>query len=539
MAYTITDRCIQCGQCLPSCPTGAIKQEEQVLWVDPTVCNDCRGYHEMPKCVSNCPIDSPPRLLQPKKGRCKVDFKTATSPKLFPNGKTNAFASAIVVWEACNVLAQRQAIAAQADDHGNYCYRRLVNHGRGAISIRLATNATQHPPQLLDLASGQQAIAGWDVRAACLHLIFAAYATGLDQAWEQTFIINDQHISEYLGLDKRKDLSKLVKLTLIKELVEQVCQLLVSIEWSQQGRIREISLTDERVWHLLEVQHHFQVDERSCKHLSGLTFKLKAGRWAQYLLNKQGTRNGTAFYQYGSLPKSLLTTVMSLWQQHEGAVRILFWLLFKTRISTDQRITIATLMRIAYGEERLAHASINRDDRKRLLRTFEGDLEILNCYALKPIFDPETYPPAIQPLWAKLTALPDDAEAALEFWANDGSQETRLTDAAPRDKWQRLMYARLLKFELPADWEQRSPKSTKKRTRSTKATQTRLPPPLSGQQVSHARKRLQLSQRALAQELGKSQSWVRDIENGRLQVSEKDRVLLSKVLGFTSNQMPT
>jgi DNA-binding transcriptional regulator YiaG/Pyruvate/2-oxoacid:ferredoxin oxidoreductase delta subunit len=533
MAYIIENRCTKCSQCLPVCPTGAIKQEDEGLWIDPTRCNDCRGFSAVPQCVSNCPIDTPPKLLQAKKGRCKVESKTVTSPRLFPNGKTNPFASAIVVWEACNMLAQRQAIAAEADETGHFCYRRQVNGGRGAIAIRIAHQPNPEPSTLLDFAAGQAAIATWDVRAACLHLIFAAYATTLDQAWEQGFTVNDQQISEYLGLDKRKDLSKLAKLTLIKEWVEQTCKLLVSIEWSQQGRVREISLTNERIWHLLELQYHFQTDEMDCKHLSGMTFKIKAGRWAQYLLNKQGTRNGTAFYQYGSLPNSLLTNVMSIWQQHEGAARMMFWLLFKTRIGADQRITIPTLMRIGYGEERLTQASINRDDRKRLLRTFESDLEILNHYHLKPIFDPETYPPQIQPLWAKLADLPDDAEAALEFWANDGSQDTRLTDAAPRDKWHRLMHARLLRFDLPEDWEQRSSKTTKKRTRKTKTIQTHLPPPLSGQQVSNARKNLQLSQRALANQLGKSQSWVRDIENGRLQATEKDRVLLSQVLGFT------
>ncbi|MDX2232764.1 MAG: helix-turn-helix domain-containing protein [Leptolyngbyaceae cyanobacterium bins.349] len=533
MPHTITNFCTQCSNCLPVCPTGAIKQGSDGLWIDATLCNDCRHIGLGPKCVSSCPIDKPPKLLQAKKGRCKVDSKTVTSPKLFPNGKTNPFASAIVVWEACNLLAQRQTIATAPDEAGHFCYRRQVNGGRGAIALRIASDPQQEPPALLDFATGQQAIANWDIRAACLHLIFAAYATTLDQAWDQSFTVNDQQLSEYLGLDKRKDLSKLAKLTLIKDWVEQACKLLVSIEWSQQGRVREISLTNERIWQLQDLQHHFQTDEAGCRHLSGLTFQIKTGRWAQYLLNKQGTRSGTAFYQYGSLPNSLLTNVMSIWQQHEGAARMMLWLLFKTRIGADQRITISTLMRIGYGEDRLTQSSINRDDRKRLLRTFESDLEILSHYNLKPIFDPETYPPEIQPLWAKLADLPDDAEAALEFWANDGSQGTRLTDAAPRDKWHRLMHARLLRFELPPDWEQRSPKSTKKRTRKTKTIQTRLPPPLSGQQVSNARKSLQLSQRALANQLGKSQSWVRDIENGRLQASEKDRLLLSKVLGFT------
>jgi predicted transcriptional regulator len=39
-----------------------------------------------------------------------------------------------------------------------------------------------------------------------------------------------------------------------------------------------------------------------------------------------------------------------------------------------------------------------------------------------------------------------------------------------------------------------------------------------------ARKSLQLSQRTLAQMTGKSQSWIRDIENGRFRANSKDQI---------------
>ena len=89
-------------------------------------------------------------------------------------------------------------------------------------------------------------------------------------------------------------------------------------------------------------------------------------------------------------------------------------------------LTVRTLMRIAYGEERVVHVSSQGSSHKRLLRTFEGDLETLNDYGLKPVFDPITYPPEIQPFWAKLTEIPDDAEAAAEFWTNDGSRSQKI-----------------------------------------------------------------------------------------------------------------
>lgn len=533
MAYSITNRCTQCGDCFPLCPTGAIKVEENEFWIDPALCNNCEGYYEEPQCVSVCPIATPPVPLKAKKGRCKTSAQGVASPQLFPNGKTHSFASAIVIWEACNALAQRSSLPWMIDEMGYLCHLWQVGGGRGEITLRIAETPDRETPVALLAEPARAAIANWDIRATCLHLIFAAYATFLERPWEETLTISDQQITEYLGLDKRKDLSKLAKLNLIKDLAHQVCTLLVSVDWSPQGRIKTISIPEGHLWRLVGIRHHFQEDELGCKHLSGLTLTIQPGQWAQYFLNQQGSRAGTTFYQYGTLPKSLLLNVMSIWQQHEGAARIMLWLLFKTRMGSEQRITVLTLMRIGYGEEKLTQASSNREERKRLLRSFESDLEVLNRYHLKPDFDPVTYPVEIQPLWARLADLPDDAEAALDFWISDGSQNVRLTDAAPRDKWHRLMHARILSFQLPHDWEHKPTKPGRKKTKKNRNSRSGLP--LSSQQIVAARKKLQLSQRELAHRLGKSQSWVRDIENGRLQVNEKDRPRLSELLGLASN----
>ncbi|NJR22541.1 MAG: helix-turn-helix domain-containing protein [Richelia sp. CSU_2_1] len=533
MTYTITSACNQCNDCLPLCPTGAIKQEGEKLWIDPMLCNNCEGFYDRPLCASMC-LNDAPVPLQAKKGRCKVDANVSTSPKLFVNGKTNSFASAIVVWEACNVLAQRQSLPWQTDESGNLCHRRQVSGGKGEVTVCISDKSTPDAGEVLEAEAAQRSIASWDIRSTCLHLMYAAYATSLDRPWEETFTVSDREISSYLGLDKRKDLSKLAKLTLIKELAEQPCKLLVTVDWSPQGRFRKIGIPQSPLWQPIETQHHFQEDSLGCKHLTGLTFTIKAGEWAQFFLNREGAKEGTTFYQYGTLPKSLLTNVMSIWQQHEGAARIMLWLLFKTRMGVEQRIAVQTLMRIAYGEQRLLKASTQREDRKRLLRSFESDLEVLDRYGLKPIFDPVTYPTDIQPLWAKLADLPDDADAALDFWISDGSNDTRLTDAAPRDKWNRLMQARLLRLELPEGWEARStPAGGQKLRKSQRKTGPRSRSALSGQEIVTARKSLQLSQRDLAVHVGKSQSWVRDIESGRLQVGFKEQQLLLKVLGVS------
>ncbi len=531
MTYTLHGSCHGCNNCRPHCPTGAIKSDGENYWIDPALCNNCEGYYSEPQCVIHCPVSSPVPT-QAKKGRYKIHNRTAPSPDLFPDGRNHPFASAIVIWKACNLLTQRGSLPWKKDEQGQLYYQRQVNQGRGAITFQFI-NPLESESSSTPYTKEFSAIEGLDIRAACLHLLYAAYATSVEKPWEQEFIINDRQIEEYLGLEKRRDLSKSAKLALIKELAQQPCQITTSIRWPQQGQVQGFTVENSRLWHLLEIQHHFQEDASGCKHLMGLTFKVKAGIWAQYFLNKQGCQERTAFYQYGNLPKALLSAVMSIWQQHEGAARMMLWLLFKTKIGREQRITVPTLMRVAYGDEKVIQASSHSEERKRLLRTFESDLERLSHYQLKAIFDPISYPPEIQPLWAKLANIPDDADEALEFWMNDGRSDTRLTDSAPRGKWNRLMNARILGFELPTDWEEQLAELEKKKQQRKKSKiKAKTHSHLDTKQIIQARKSLRLSQRELAEMTGKSQSWIRDIEKGRFQAKSKDQELLQKALGL-------
>ncbi|MEB3212655.1 MAG: helix-turn-helix domain-containing protein [Leptolyngbyaceae bacterium] len=535
MTYSITSECIQCDSCLSQCPVKAIKIVDEQYWIDPTLCNGCEGYSDTPLCLNICPVDSPVPF-QAKKGRYKKQDRPALSPELFLNGKNNSFASAIVIWELCNLLAQRRSLPWQSDADGILFYERHVKRGQGVLKFWIADNHEQESDVLpLKYAEAETAIARLDIRAACLHLLYSAYATGVDKPWEEEFVISDRQIEQYLGMDKRKDLSKLEKLSLIRELALQPCSIFTSIEWPRQGRIPEFSMMCDRIWHMVAIHHHFEDDELGCKHLVGLTFRVRAGQWAQHFLNQQEHWNRAAYYQYGHLPRCLLPEVMSHWQQHEGAIRMLLWLLFKTKMGHDQPIMTQTLMRIAYGEERIAQAYTSSVLQKRLLKTFEHDLEALYYYGVKPVFDPESYPVEIQPLWAKLAELPDDAEDALNFWTEDGSQQQRLTDSAPRGKWKRVMNGRFLQFELPDTWDVKRSASSKNKKQSgnrRKVGKTNLntQSDFSKDVITSARKKLKLSQRLLAEKIGKSQSWIRDIENGRFQPSTADQKILYEVL---------
>lgn len=535
MAYTIPRGCVNCGICLPECPTGAIQIDgDNEHWVEPGLCNNCEDKSSQPVCVSTCP-DSLPLPLPAKKGRYKTESRALTTHHLFANGHNNPISSSMVIWEACNILAKGSAVPWQTDNDGKLYFERQVKQGKGKLEFRLTSDFNSHTPETLNAADAAPTIEYMDIRAACMHLIFAASATSLEKPWEQEFVLDNKQLETYLGLNKRKDLSKAAKLTLIKSLVQQPCSLITAIDWFQQGKIPSFSIPSDRIWHLVGIENHFQEDDEGYKHLVGMTFRIRAGLWAQYFLNKQGYKKYVAYYQYGTLPKFLLTTVMTIWHQHEGTARMMLWLLFKSKMGKQQRITVPKLMYVAYGEEKVLEASSNREKRKRMLRRFESDLEVLNHYQIKPIFDPITYPTKIQPLWARLADIPDDADEAMDFWINDGGNQNKITDSAPPGKWNLLMKARILHFELPPEWDKQLSTWENKKQRKTRCkNQVKDSSNLSAEQIANSRKRLGISQRKLAQELGKSQSWIRDLEKGRFSPKPSDRLKLIKALQLTN-----
>jgi ferredoxin len=56
MTYTISNQCIACENCLPYCPTGAIKQKENGKYaIDSNLCNDCADFYGVAQCMAGCP----------------------------------------------------------------------------------------------------------------------------------------------------------------------------------------------------------------------------------------------------------------------------------------------------------------------------------------------------------------------------------------------------------------------------------------------------------------------------------------------------
>lgn len=331
----------------------------------------------------------------------KQDLQTdrpQTSPDLFIDGKTTTrMASALPIWEVSSILTQRKDLPWGNDPNGKLCYARDVENGKGAVYFWLTEDLEHESPTTLAGAAALAVIDAFDIRAACMHLIYAAHATQLDKPWDQEFVIDDRQIEEYLGLKKRTDKNRQQKLALIKEIAQQPCKITTFISWPAQGKVKGFTVEEGRLWHLLGTRYHYQQDILGNKELEGITFIVRAGLWARYFLNEEGRKDTSAYCQYETLSKALLEDVMSVWQHREGAARLMVWLLFKTKVDVKHPLTVQNLMEIAYGTQRIQAALHNSQLRKKLANTWDEDLLTLHDRGWYLHFDPQTYPQDIQP----------------------------------------------------------------------------------------------------------------------------------------------
>lgn len=323
--------------------------------------------------------------------------KPQTSPNLFINATTTSMASALPIWEASSILTQKKDLPWSSDPNGKLCYAREVENGKGAILFWVTEDLKHEYPATLAGAAALAVIDTFDIRAACMHLIYAAHATQLARPWEQEFVIDDRQIEEYLGLKRRTDRNRQQKLALIQEIAQQPCKITTFISCPAQGKTKAFSVEEGRLWHLLGTRYHYQQDLFGNKELTGITFTFRAGLWARHFLNEERRRETSTFCQFSNFSKDLLEDIMSLWQHREGAVRLMVWLLFKTKFDRQHPLMVEALMEVAYGTQRIQAAKQNSQLRKKLANTWDEDLLTLHDQGWHLYFHPTAYPLELQP----------------------------------------------------------------------------------------------------------------------------------------------
>jgi len=246
---------------------------------------------------------------------------------------------------------------------------------------------------------------------------------------------------------------------------------------------------------------------------TGLPFLGRAGLWAKYFLNRGGSKEKNAFYEYGYLPHKLLKSITSCWQKHTGAARLMVWLLFKTRVGRDQRIDVLTLLEVAYGKDMVEAAQRDRRLRNSLATLWYGDLLVLHQDGWHLQFDERTYPPELWPDWAG-----------------------RITLERSAGYWERLRQASLIIFP-PSEVDaaltalgESNPPPRRAFLGSPSPAQPEKGAAPTKEEIRAARIARGWTQHDLATAVGKSQAWAALIENGTRQVHPKDLPRLREIL---------
>ena len=429
-----------------------------------------------------------------------------TNPDLFDQGSLTKVTSSLPIWEASNILTQRQQLPWTTDPDGKLIYSREVNDGQGAICFWVADNTEEEHPAALAGAAALAVIDTFDIRAACIHLILAAHASQMERPWEEELVIDDRQIEAYLGLQRRTDKNRREKLALIEEIVKQPCKITTLISWPRHGKRKGFTVEEGRLWHLLGTRHHYQQDIFGNKELTGMSFVVKAGLWAKYFLNEEAAQEQDLPVNPGVLPKSLLESVMSIWQHRAGAARLMVWLLFKAQFSPRHPLPVRTLLEVAYGVERVHNAQSDNQLRKKLTNTWDEDLLALHDRGWQITFDAETYPVEIQP-----------------------SGFGRDTSRRPRGFFDQLLKAQLL-VAPPESWDTAHLPSAEVAEDSVEIEPA--VPKLTPEEIKSLRVEKGWSQRKLAMLTGISQGLISMMENGTRTITSDNELILRRTFDY-------
>jgi ferredoxin len=58
LAVRISEDCVNCAACEPTCPNDAIRPGDEFYEVSRDRCTECLGFYDAPQCVGVCPTEA-------------------------------------------------------------------------------------------------------------------------------------------------------------------------------------------------------------------------------------------------------------------------------------------------------------------------------------------------------------------------------------------------------------------------------------------------------------------------------------------------
>jgi len=426
-------------------------------------------------------------------------------------------ASCSVVWGGSNILAQRSALPWELDEFNKLRYLKPIEGGKGHAAFWVTGDRKGCSAETLTGDAARAVIQGFDVRAAIMHLIYSAYALSLPEPWKDEFVIDGRQIYDILGFNRRSDLTRQQKLALIRDIALQPSQIMTYIHYFKNPDSKGFTIREARLWEISIDSDFKENSDGSSEEITGLSIIGRAGPWAEKFLNRQAENK--AFFQYGFISDKMLRSIGSLHQKHPGAVRMIIWLIYKTRVGPGQNITVRQLMEVAYESEKLSQAENNCKKRGRLANTWDGDLEALTKVGWILDFDDTSYPVELRPIIFG-GGIGRTAVRPTHFWGRLGA--AKLVIHPPEEIAQKIQLVAARKNQHRKGGNVAAKAAIKSDIFS-----------FSKEQIKEARIARGMSRSKFAAAVGKSEDWVKKIEIGKRRLTSENVPLVGEVLGIS------
>lgn len=456
--------------------------------------------------------------------------KRIRKPRKLPRTETPLFATQPIEMTATGapVISATQAYYKRPEweeySPGKLYFQRRF--GKGRYVEFYIMNQQEQQPESITTQAEHEVQERYGVMAARLHAVFATYATRQNRPWEESFCLRGSDLIKCLGLDRRKDMTKAQKLRAIADLAWLVGTLGAVVHW-HEGKLDLCVTRKSPVWIIQYVEEYFQPHVAMVENedeLYEVLIRVQPGAWAEKFLNREGEQQNQALYQFGYIHKTAFDINPN---RQELAAVLTLYLTQNRRAHTNCKYRIQTLLEAVIAPEELESVRQVRQYRSRFVQRFYDVLETLTEAGFQIKFD-DSFPSAMRPDWAD---LPDETDEV------DPSAIAPAKTPLPNGYFD-IWLDGLLNIICPPDieavlanLESRKAKKGKSATTQT-SSQKRLPatpaggkaitttatPVIEAEQftgsiVRKLRKTLSMSQTDLAQAIGRSQSWVRDLEN--------------------------
>ncbi|GAX46354.1 hypothetical protein NIES4075_73750 [Tolypothrix sp. NIES-4075] len=423
-------------------------------------------------------------------------------------------------------------------EYGNGRFHFQKPFGKGRYIEFYILNQQLHHPEYICNQAEHEILNRYGLEAARLHAVFATYAAMQAEPWKEPFVLKGSELIETLQIYKTKKLTKSQKLKAIVDLALVVGTLGAVIHW-YEGKLNLCVKERSLLW-IVSVQEYSQPILGDVDELCEVIIRVQPGLWTYNFLNLQGEREKRSLYQYGLIPKQLFD--IDPYRQ-KLAASLALYIVENSRAHKSGVYTIENLLNKVLPSGEIQRAIADRRYGWKLKETVDNALLVLRDIGGFGIeFDNETYPQWLRPIWN----LPDNL-AILP--TKERNQCLLGSKCLPHHYLVKHWFPALITFKLPPTTQkdlhklvthntETGKKITKCKSRKSDKlpdanqadsdskppqTKTNQPTELTGAIVQQGRKAIRMSQTELAHAMGKSQSWVRDIEN-----KLKDQVIKPK-----------